>query len=216
MTKLSSAVAWAQQLLAERVGPGDFVIDGTAGNGYDTEFLAHQVLPGGLIWAVDVQAQAIASTASRLAADGLLPRVASLEQVPAAELVLPGIQLLEGDHGAVGRCLQATAGLRPRLQAAVMNLGYLPGGDHAVVTQAASTIAFLEELAADLQIGGRLVVVVYVGHPGGQDEAQAVERWWSERPAKAWDTARLTFPNRRGEPPYVLAAEKKREGGEAR
>ena len=61
-----TAVRWAQVILDTRLQPGDVVVDATAGNGHDTLFLAKRVLPGGQVFAFDIQAEAIRQTEIRL------------------------------------------------------------------------------------------------------------------------------------------------------
>ena len=58
------------QILKRHVRAGDFVIDATAGNGHDTQFLADQVGPSGRVWAIDLQSEAIDATRQRLSAAG--------------------------------------------------------------------------------------------------------------------------------------------------
>ena len=45
---------------------GDIAVDFTMGNGYDTEFLSRTVGESGRVYAFDIQAQAVESTAKRL------------------------------------------------------------------------------------------------------------------------------------------------------
>src|SRR4051812_2315376 len=63
---LPTAVQWSHLILSPRLRPGDVVVDATAGNGYDTLFLAERVLPGGRVFTFDVQAEAIEATRARL------------------------------------------------------------------------------------------------------------------------------------------------------
>ncbi|ABZ82918.1 sam-dependent methyltransferase, putative [Heliomicrobium modesticaldum Ice1] len=234
MNSLTSAVEWSRRFLAEVLEPGDFAIDATAGNGHDTLFLARQVLPGGDLWAFDIQEAAIDATARRLTEAGLadrfeidepfsaskaasktagrnvLARMAAPDQSSPPEEAAAAprcpIRLIHCDHSQMGSLLQ---GYTKQPKAAVFNLGYLPGGDHALVTRAESTVSALDALAAALAEGGRLVVVVYVGHAGAEAEVTAVDRWWRQLPPQRWDTVAVQFPNRTGRPPYVLVAEKK-------
>ena len=46
---LPSSVRWAQLMLADRLRPGDVVVDATMGNGHDTLFLSQCVSPGGQV-----------------------------------------------------------------------------------------------------------------------------------------------------------------------
>ena len=63
---LPTAVRWSHALLAPRLRAGDAVVDATAGNGHDTVFLAQRVLPGGRVFAFDVQAGALERTQSQI------------------------------------------------------------------------------------------------------------------------------------------------------
>jgi predicted methyltransferase len=151
----------AHQLIATRLRPGDVVIDATVGNGYDTLFLAEKVGPTGRVFGFDIQAEAIAATESKLAAAGSVDRVT----------------LFQDCHSALGKRI-----IEP-VRAVMFNLGYLPGGDKACVTQAATTLIAMQGALSRLMPGGLMTVIVYPGHSGGDVEAEQVEEW-----AKTLDT----------------------------
>jgi len=173
-------------MLREVIGAGDLVIDATAGNGHDTEFLAECVGPGGRVLAFDVQAVAIAAARARVTAAGLAERV----------------EFFQESHAMMD------ARAAPATVAAVMfNLGYLPGDDHRLVTQPATTLQALDRAAALLKAGGGLSVVCYPGHPGGALEAAAVEQWFAELAARRWQIARYgAFATRRPAPFLLLGS----------
>ena len=62
-------------ILTNHLQEGDRAIDATAGNGYDTLFLAKQVGPSGKVIAIDIQDCAIRSTRVKLELTGLADRV---------------------------------------------------------------------------------------------------------------------------------------------
>lgn len=146
----------AHALLAETVGPGARAIDATAGNGHDTLFLARQVGPAGKVLALDIQPPAVAATRARLDQAGLGA----------------ACDIRVADHGQLERLLPPE--FRGATSGAILNLGYLPGADHALTTQPAGTLAALRAALAALRPGGRLVCVAYTGHPGGEEEGAAV------------------------------------------
>lgn len=146
----------AHAQVARVLRPGDVAVDATAGNGHDTVFLAECVGPEGRVFAFDCQPEAIAQTRTRLVEHGVDARV---------ELVL-------GDHAQLADVVPAA-----RCGAVLFNLGYLPGGDHAITTSVATTIPALDASLTRLRPGGVLSVVVYPGHPEGAREAAAIERW---------------------------------------
>jgi hypothetical protein len=57
----------------------------------------------------------------------------------------------------------------------MFNLGYHPGGDESVVTRSETTVDALRGACDLIAPGGLLSVMVYPRHPGGADEAEAVE-----------------------------------------
>ena len=184
---LPGILAFAHDLLRRALRPGDRAIDATAGNGHDTVLLAQCVGEQGQVYAFDVQASALAATQARLQQAGLLNRVT----------------LIADSHA------QLQHHVPPGVQATVFNLGYLPGSDKAIVTQAHSTIAALEQALDLLQRGGVLVMVVYGGHPGADAERTAVEQWAQTLDVKRAQILRYQLVNQPGQPPYVLALEKR-------
>jgi predicted methyltransferase len=144
-------------ILTNHLKEGDRAIDATAGNGYDTLFLAKQVGVSGKVIAIDIQDCAIQSTREKLESSGLIDRVRLVTDDHATALR----KLILGDHENVA--------------AITFNLGYLPGSDKSIQTRAESTE---EALAASIQLlrtGGYLCVTTYRGHSGGIAEAETVE-----------------------------------------
>lgn len=145
-------------LLGQVIRPGDTVIDATAGNGHDTLFLAEAVGPDGHVIALDIQEQAIQSTADRLLKAGLSHRV----------------DLHQSSHADLRKIAPSES---PSV--IIFNLGYLPGADHAIITEATATLEALSASADLLKTGGTLAVICYPGHPGGDHESKAVESFFT-------------------------------------
>lgn len=148
--------AQAHREVAAVLRAGEWAVDATAGNGHDTVFLAERVGPTGQVLAFDIQAAAIEAARARLAALGLAERVV----------------LVHGSHGDLSQHV-APGGVG----AVMFNLGYFPGGDHAVITRRAETLRALDAALRSLRPGGILTVVCYPGHPGGEEESEAVVGW---------------------------------------
>jgi tRNA G37 N-methylase Trm5 len=165
MTAPERPTARAHREIGAVVREGDRVIDATAGNGHDTVFLAKLVGETGEVIAFDVQAQAIASTRERLAAAGLLERVT----------------LVHGSHGTI--CDHTSAG---SVAAVMFNLGYLPGGDHEVITRTEETLLAVEGALGVLRPSGILTIVCYPGHEGGDKESAAVLEWVAKHGAEVF------------------------------
>jgi hypothetical protein len=145
----------AHELLAEALSEGDLAIDATAGNGHDVAFLAKQVGRSGMVYAFDLQKDAIEATAKLLTEKG----------VENAELHQCGHERMDD------RIPTESIG---RVGVVTFNLGYLPGGDKSVITQTATTRLALRLSMGLLRPSGLLVVVAYRGHHGGPEECDAV------------------------------------------
>ncbi len=59
----------------------------------------------------------------------------------------------------------------------MMNLGYLPGGDMTITTDATTSLIAAKSAMNLLVTGGLLSVLAYTGHPGGLEEAIAIKDW---------------------------------------
>jgi SAM-dependent methyltransferase len=160
---MASVIQLAHAAAAAFIQPGMTVLDATAGNGHDTLRLAQCVGAGGRVYAVDIQPAAIAATRARLQAHGCLDRV----ELRLAAHEQPAAYLPPELHG--------------RLALAMFNLGYLPGGAHALTTRGATTVQALAALLPWLARPALLLVTCYPGHPEGQREAQMVEAWLREQ-----------------------------------
>ena len=160
------------QLVHDRIKahlrPGDFAVDATVGNGHDSLLLAEQVGATGRVCAIDVQAAAIAATRERLRVAG------GLEQV----------QLHQDNHATVLATLAEQSPATARV--IVFNLGYLPGSDKTIQTQAGDTVTALDASGRLLAPDGLLLVTAYRAHPGGANEAEAVTSWMRAKESEGW------------------------------
>ena len=199
MSHFSNIVSRSQQFLTEVLQPGDLVVDLTAGNGSDTLFLAQSVGPTGRVLAFDIQDQALRKTAVKLEQAGVSV-IRSDSQIPSKQT--SGVVLICTSHDNLPNYLDAPP------KGIIANLGYLPGGDETVTTQADSTVAALQYAIEALAAGGRISVVVYPGHPGGEDEGRAVDRLFASLPLKRWQVLRIEVPNSNAAP-FLLVAEKR-------
>jgi len=189
---LGSAVHLAQLLISEAVSTGDTAIDATAGNGCDTLFLAQLVGPQGKVYAIDIQAGALEKAALLLQNAGVLDHVV----------------LLHGSHEELEQLVPAP------VNAVIFNLGYLPGGDHNLVTTSRATEGALVAALKMLKPGGRIGLVIYTGHPGGLEELAVVEGLAASLDGSLYRVVRVNFINRSAQAPVVIVIEKAGVGDE--
>lgn len=193
----------AHDLLAEVLRPGGLAVDLTTGNGHDTCFLFRAVGPEGRVLAFDIQEEALQQAAKRLTVAGA--RVFGPFHEPPETFSEPGVYLVHGCHARLRDFL-----LQPAA-AVIANLGYLPGGTKEIATVRDTTLDALRQALPLLAPGGRMAVVAYVGHPGGQTEAEAVAKLFSTLPAAQWNVLQLLAANR-PRAPFLLVAEKRVAG----
>jgi predicted O-methyltransferase YrrM len=174
------------RLLEAHLRPGGRAIDATAGNGHDTVLLARAVGPEGRVRAIDLQDAALAATRARLEEAALSGRV----------------ELRRGCHAGL---LEELADAQPGgIDAVVFNLGYLPGGDKTVRTGKSTTRRALDAAARLLRPGGLLTALAYRGHPGGAEEAGAVEAWMRAAEKSGWRVEALETGAAEATAPPVL------------
>jgi 16S rRNA C1402 N4-methylase RsmH len=198
MSSLTRIVHWSQHLACEVLQPGDFAIDLTAGRGKDSLALLKKVGQAGQVVAFDLQKAALEQTEGLLSEHGFAVHAWPISRPVPKQ---PGVFLVQACHSMLA-ALQLHAA-----RAVVANLGYLPGGDKALVTRPHTTLEALQASLAVLAIGGRMVVTVYPVHPGGASEGQAVESFFSALPAKHWQVLSLRVANC-PEAPFLMAAER--------
>ncbi|GLC45116.1 hypothetical protein PLESTB_001470000 [Pleodorina starrii] len=182
LTTAAQAV-WAQVLL-----PGDTAVDATCGNGHDTLFMAQVVGPSGHVHGFDIQDAAIVATRERL------------ESHLSAGGRLPALSL----HRACHSRLQELCGSGVA-RVVAFNLGYLPGAaDKRLITTTQSTLAAVEAALEVVMPGGVISILAYVGHPGGQEEYDAVRQLVSELSPSYWVSSETRLLNRPTAPILIL------------
>ncbi|MFS0723384.1 class I SAM-dependent methyltransferase [Paenibacillus sp. 1P07SE] len=195
-----SVLTLAQSWIAQRLFPGDVAIDATAGTGVDTQFLAETVGPRGSIYAFDIQPLALERTADRL--DARFAGEAGSRR--------PKIVLLAHSHAHMLELLPPE--VQGSVSAIMFNLGYLPDpeADQRIITGSDSTIAALTDGLELLRPGGIITAVVYPGHPGGAEEADAVTDWAASQSPSLCQCVQYRMPQKQGAP-FLIAIEKRRQ-----
>ena len=183
---LDRILPYAKYLLHKSATKGDSVIDATCGNGFDTLFLSGLVGPGGMVYAFDVQTDAIKSTQAKL-----------------DEKKIENVVLIHDGHEHVLKYISG------EIAAAIFNLGYLPGSDKSVTTHARTTWAAVTEMLKILKKNGTIILVVYHGHETGKIERAAIEEKISTLDAASTAVLRYEFLNK-SDAPYIIAIEKTR------
>lgn len=112
-------------------------VDMTCGHGYDTYFLAQHAEK---VYGFDVQDVAINETKYRLKD-------------------FDNIQIIRDDHQNIKQYITN------KIDVAVFNLGYMPGGDFSIATEADSTLNALKSLISMLAENGLIILELYPHNP---------------------------------------------------
>ena len=184
--ELKSARYIAADILRQAVQPGDTAVDATMGNGHDTLYLCQLVGETGRVYAFDVQPQAVENTRRRLEEAGVSNR--------AALFCLGHERMAEQ--------------VREAPSAVVFNLGWLPGGDHAVTTHWETTRQAVESALTLLKPRGVLLICAYPGHPEGDRERQALMEMLVHLPPQRYNVLRHQFLNAGPGAPECFAVQK--------
>ena len=183
---LGTAVTISHYFVAQALGEGEIAMDATAGNGNDTLFLARAVGPQGQVYAFDIQEDALTNTRRRLEEAGELAQT----------------RLIKDGHEHLARYV------RGPVAAVMFNLGYLPRGNHEIITRPETTCRAIEAGLELLRPRGVMSIVVYPGHPGGDREAAEVEGLVRKLDQTRFSVLRMDFVNRKQSSPYLLLIEK--------
>lgn len=169
--------------IRQKVTEGAFCIDATAGKGNDTALLAELAGDTGKVIAMDIQEAAIHATEACLQQKNLHRNVT----------------LVLDSHANIQQ--YAASGT---VDCITFNLGYLPGGDHRIATQADSTIAALEQSLQLLKPFGIIAMAIYHGGDTGFAERDAVLAWLKQLDHKQYTVLVTDFYNRPNCPPLAV------------
>jgi len=89
----------------------------------------------------------------------------------------------------------------------IYNLGYLPGGDKAVRTNAEATISSIDKALAIMNPGAVMLVTSYRGHEGGLAEYIAVKEYFEALSQEHYNVFEFSFINQKNNPPITIGLE---------
>ena len=183
---LTNMLGFAKRLLDISIRENGVYADFTMGKGGDILYIK-KACPSAKIYAFDIQAQAVEATRRRLEAEGCLDE---------------NIMLVNDSHANFKKYISE------RLDGAIFNLGYLPGGDKSVTTLTGSTLACLNGALEILKPGGVIVVSVYPGHEEGAREGEKILEFAGNLDRKEFDCLYHRLINI-AEAPFIVAFQKK-------
>lgn len=160
---------------------GCVVIDATCGNGYDTKNLAILTQGKGQVIAYDIQEEAILKTQKLLEES-----------------------LTEEDRSHVSYKLASHEKLEGPFDLVVYNLGYLPGSDKKIKTHFETTLKSVQSALDQLNLGGLISIMCYIGHPEGLQEEESLNLYLSTLSSLKFSVRKHQWLNREKAPLLIL------------
>lgn len=183
-----NAVKLAQFLLLPHLKNCKRAVDATAGNGWDSLFLAANTGDDAVIYSFDIQKSALFQTERLLREHNMGDK----------------IRLIEDSHENLSSYID------DKLDIGMFNLGYLPGNDHGITTHADTTIKSVTKLLKMLNTGGFLTIIAYPGHPTGEQEFIEIEKLLKSLSTKFFVVNSWVPVNAAKRPPILYVIEKVR------
>ena len=169
------------EFFINRITPGTIAVDATAGNGNDTLKLCRAVGEKGLVYAFDIQEDALKNTANKL----------TKNDFSNAKLILDS-------HSNIDKYIKDT------VSAVIFNLGYLPGGDHSISTRYETSIEAIEKSLALISDLGFVSITVYYGKNSGTLEKEEVFKYLKTIDHKKYTVTVHDLFNRPNNPPITV------------
>ncbi|MFW5998369.1 MAG: class I SAM-dependent methyltransferase [Bacillota bacterium] len=176
-------VEFSHYLLKNHIDKGTTVVDATAGNGYDTLFLADLIGENGFVYGFDIQKKAVEETKNKIKFNDYSDRT----------------RIIWDGHEKMDKYIN------DKVSGIVFNLGYLPSGDKNIITGPQTTIPAVKKGLTLLQSGGIIVLVIYTGHPGGKKEMESLINFSKNLDYKKYNVLHYHFINQKKSPAQVLA-----------
>ncbi len=172
-----------KSFILAHLGKGDVAADFTMGNGHDTEFLSKTVGKDGHVYAFDIQAAALESTAKNLEAAGCDKNYTLIH---------------DSHHNAKNY-------IKEKIKAGMFNLGWLPGsGNKAVTTKLDTTLIAVRDAIEMLDGDGIILIAVYPGHEEGTREGQALQDMLSQYDRRVYSVSKFQIINSPTSPYFMI------------
>lgn len=191
MINVNNAVQF-QHLIWDRImKTAKVVVDATCGNGHDLLYLAERAIPSCHLYGIDIQEQAISASQSLLASKKL-------------DSTITITFLHNSHHIAIHEDIK-----EEYIDLIIFNLGYLPGGDHSIMTKSHNTLSAIEQALPKLGKDGIITIVAYPGTEEGKTEKEQLEFYLARLTQKEFNVCHWTPINQINNPPILYIIQKR-------
>lgn len=162
-----------------------FLIDCTAGNGYDTLKLCKIAEERGKVLSLDIQKKAIERT----------------EELLKNNLNYINYEIINDSHENIDKYFNN------KLDIAIFNLGYLPYSDKNLKTKPETTIRALEKLLPMLKENGKIFITTYIKHDSGH-ERDEIRNYLMNLNKQLFNVINFKIINKDNSPPEIFIIER--------
>ena len=188
---MDKVLAFSKKILKEVIDKNSIVVDATCGNGHDLLYLAQRAKAECHLYGIDIQEQAIGASRQLLASKTLQSDVT--------------ITFLHNSHDiALHEAIKENS-----IDLIIFNLGYLPGGDHRIITRPKHTIEALKNAFSKLAKDGAITIVAYPGTPEGMNEKEELQFFLSELEQNKFNACHWHPLNQVNNPPELFIIQKR-------
>jgi hypothetical protein len=157
----------------------NIAIDGTLGNGYDTDFLASLFSK---VYSFDIQEEACNNYINK-----------NIENV----------EVIKDSHHLFKKYIN------DKVDCIMYNLGFLPGGDKTITTLHETSLESIKEGLDILNNGGIMTICIYRGHNEGKIEETCILQYLESLPKNQFGVMVHSYLNRQNISPLLVVVEKK-------
>lgn len=154
-------------------------IDGTLGNGHDTDFLAKNFKK---VYAFDIQEEPCKKY---------------------KEKGIENVQVIHDSHDKFNEYINEG------VNCIMYNLGFLPGGDKEITTQHETSLKSIQDGLEILMPGGIMAICIYRGHNEGKKEETCILEYLQSLNKARYGVMLHSYLNRTNNPPLLVIVEKK-------
>lgn len=183
--KINNVHQIVDRIIKNFIKPGFLCVDGTLGNGYDSEKILNLLNGNGFLYSFDIQKEAIKNSKNLL-----------------NKTDYKNYHLILDSHENVDKYI------KNEIDFFIMNLGYLPKGDKSITTTAETTIKFLSKINYMLRPNGLGLIVFYLGHDEGAREGREVYKYLEGYNQKEFNILKVNFLNQKNIPPELVIIER--------
>lgn len=154
-------------------------IDGTLGNGFDTDFLSKKFEK---VYSFEIQKEACSKYKER-----------NKENV----------HIINDSHHLFKNYINEN------VDCIMYNLGFLPGGDKGITTMHNTSLESIKSGLEMLKCGGIMTICIYKGHTEGKIEETCILKYLSDLPKNKYGVMTHSYLNRSDTSPSLVVIEKK-------